>query len=133
MRIKPNTLSQDAIAPFGTLLEAERDGFQSLVKVEEKVGWQLALNKIVDTKATTLHRHPNTREGFALIEGNAVILLAPPHDRSAIQAFHLTQPVCLFPNVWHTTFSPQGNALVMICENAQVDGEMAELRESIEV
>lgn len=133
MRIAPETLTEEAIAPFGTLLLAKREGFQSLVTVADPVGWQLALNRVVGREAVSVHRHVDTRECFAPLSGDPVVLLALPETPEAVRAFWLTAPVCLYPCVWHTTISPSGDALVFICENATVSGETHALPEPVRV
>lgn len=133
MNIVPERLTPEAIAPYGTLLVAEREGFQSLVTVADPVGWQLALNRVVVREAGSVHRHVDTRECFAPLSGDPVVLLAMPDAPGEVRAFWLTAPVCLYPCVWHTTFSPSGDALVFICENATVSGETHALPEPVRV
>jgi len=133
MNLQAKPLTAEAFAPFGQVLLATRDGFQPLVVEPEAPGWQAALNKVVLRAATTIHRHFNTRECFAPLSGEPVVLVAPPDDRDAVQAFALTQPVCVNANTWHTIIAPGGDALIFICENADVQGELVELNEAIDV
>lgn len=132
VRLDPKPLTPEAVAPFGDLLQARQDGFESLLQQPDAPGWQLAINRCVDRQATTIHRHFNTRECFLPLAGPAsatppVIVLAPPEDREAVVAFRLTAPVCLHKRVWHTTFAPDGDAEVFICESAHVEGELIHL------
>lgn len=133
MILVPETPTPETIAPFGTLLLAERDGFQSLVTVAEPVGWQVALNRVVGREAVSVHRHVDTRECFARLGGDPVVLLAMPDTPEDVRAFWLTAPICLYPCVWHTTITPSGEALVLICENAAVSGETHPLWHSVQV
>lgn len=133
MILVPETPTPEAITPFGTLLLAEQDGFQSLVTIPETVGWQVALNRVVGQEAVSVHRHVDTRECFARLEGDPVVLLARPETPDDVRAFWLTAPICLYPGVWHTTISPVGVSLVLICENATVSGETHPLRECVRI
>ena len=133
MKITPQPLTPEAFAPFGEVLTPKDPGFNPLVVEADAPGWQAALNHVTATAATKIHRHFNTKECFAPLRGEAVFLVAPPDNPTDIHAFHLTGPACVHPHVWHCTIAPRGDALIFICENAEVTGEEIDLADVVGV
>ncbi len=133
MKLTVRELTVEAFAPFGQVLQAAQEGFQPLVVQEGVPGWQAALNNVAQRETNVIHRHFNTHECFAPLAGDPVVLVAQPGDPETVTAFRLTEPICVLPDVWHTTIAPSGSALVFICENTGVQGEEHQLPESITV
>ncbi|MFP4106985.1 MAG: ureidoglycolate lyase [Phycisphaerae bacterium] len=135
MKIPLLTLSAEAMTPYGTLLEWSPEGehFQSLVQVKREVGWQLAINRVIEKSVDQIARHTNTREAFCPISGRLALLLATPDTPEQIQAFILDRPICIHPNVWHASIALTDEAQVFIAENIEVQSEVKDLMEPLEV
>lgn len=120
-------LTEQAFAPYGRILSAPATGFQIVVAAPDANGWQAALNRVTADEAVNVHRHPNTDECFAPLEGDPVLLVAAPDTPDAVEIFRLDQPVCVHANVWHLIINHGRDALIFICEAADVTGEIHDL------
>ena len=125
--------TERSFAPYGRVLESHAPGFVSLFSVSEAVGWQVAINTVVDEVAASVHRHPATYECFAPLAGRVAMLVAPADDPEALRAFLLTKAVCISPGVWHCAVAPAGAGQLFICEDALVAGEAVHLAGPVRV
>jgi ureidoglycolate hydrolase len=125
-------LTTEAIEPFGYLIaHPGGERFQVICAETEPVGWQIAVNRIVNRSVDQLARHPNTMESFEPVSGVAVLVLATPDAPDRWRAFVLDRPVCIRRGVWHATLTLSGEAFVKITENVEVDAEFHSLGQSV--
>ena len=65
--------------------------FYILEKAESK-GWRMAYLEDSSRERVFLSNHPNTKETFEPLDGMAVLVVAPPKEPEAIEAFILDKP-----------------------------------------
>ena len=97
--------------------------FYILEKAESK-GWRMAYLEDSSRERVFLSNHPNTKETFEPLDGMAVLVVAPPKEPEAIEAFILDKPILLKEGVWHSeplVFSKK--VLIRINENLEVESE----------
>ncbi|MFP4355694.1 MAG: ureidoglycolate lyase [Phycisphaerae bacterium] len=109
-------LTDDAFEPFGWVLEPKHDRFQLVLERPDAAGWQIGLLQTVDSHTAMMHRHLDTDECFAPVEGNNVLLVATEADPDDIRAFALTGPACVKAGTWHTMLTRTPPGLVFIAE-----------------
>jgi len=118
---KIQNINQDTFKPYGYLIEYDpgKSGtFQVVLNETEKVGWRIAVSKVMGNKVQMLGKHPNSMESFEPISGTTIFLVAQPETPENFEAFLLERSVCLYPNIWHATLSLSEYSLIKITENA---------------
>ena len=110
-------------SPYGTVVPGDNENDNSFdVKLTEdsSTGWRIAVLTLTNRTTKQLHCHPDSMEVFELLKGCALLLVAPPDNADAFEAFFLDQPVCVNKGVWHSTIALSGKAVIKITENALV-------------
>ncbi|MCC5849513.1 MAG: hypothetical protein JJU29_15630 [Verrucomicrobia bacterium] len=120
----PRPLTPEAFAPYGEVLRRDPEGelFQPLHTEGQSRGWRVALLDCRPGPVRRVHRHPDSEECFALLQGRACIAVAAPDTPEEIQLFFLEEPICIRRNVWHEVVSRE-QARIFIAENAEISGE----------
>ena len=121
MEIK--VLENARFAPYGTVIPVDNENDNSFdVKLREdsSSGWRIAVLTLTNRTTKQLHCHPDSMEVFELLKGCALLLVAPPVNADAFEAFLLDKPVCVNKGVWHSTIALSGKAVLKITENAMV-------------
>jgi ureidoglycolate hydrolase len=116
-------LTDEAFEPFGQVLAPRQDRFQLVLTRPEAAGWQIGLLRTVDRATAMMHRHLDTDECFAPVEGDNVLLVAPAERPDEIQAFALRCPVCVRAGTWHTILTDAPGGLVFIAEGYEPTSE----------
>lgn len=130
MLIPLNHLSANGFNPYGRLIEYHAntaDNFQVSVVEAGRVGWRIAMMKVVKQPIAKIACHPNTMETFEPVEGICGILVGQYDTPSKLEAFLLDRAVCIQPSVWHAVFSLSEHAIVRVTENAAVQSETIDL------
>lgn len=123
---KIQNINHDTFKPYGYLIDydSRKPGtFQVVLNETEKVGWRIAVSKVMKNKVQMLGKHPNSMESFEPISGTTILLVAQPETPENFEAFLLECPVCLYPNIWHATLSLSEYSLIKITENVEVTTE----------
>ena len=50
----------------------------------------------------TLSNHPNTKETFEVLDGVAILVVAPHENPDLVEAFVLDKPIVLNEGIWHS-------------------------------
>ncbi|MDF2649805.1 MAG: hypothetical protein K0Q73_5610 [Paenibacillus sp.] len=130
-----HTLSKEAFAPYGELLEPDisRDHpFQIIVQEPDSMGWRIAISQLKQQPIYKLGRHSDSRESFEPLSGVSMIIVARQLS-DEIEAFLLDRPVCLFKNIWHATTALSDRAVLKITENNHVSADEYMLPEAITI
>lgn len=140
-------IEQERFRPFGRVLEplpgerpraAPAGVCEFFVLTEESgEGWRIGFLRHVARTVDRLERHPNTKEAFIPLSGQAVLILAtdPTGDDDAeggIAAFRLDKPVILDRGVWHGVVSLSPRSDILIAESGVVADEFHDLRRPID-
>jgi ureidoglycolate hydrolase len=129
-------ITAESFAKYGHVIEHDGrpgEGFQVVLSEWEGVGWRIAVNRITDTAAAKLARHPNSMESFEPVEGVTLLIVAATDAPQDIEVFLLDRPVCLFKDIWHATICLSEHSVVKITENLEVDSVERRLDRPIEV
>lgn len=134
MKIPLQSVTQEAFAPFGRVLEFPTDVKEPfhIVITEEKEPWRLAVFRYQNKKIETLERHPTSLESFEPLSGATVLLVAEYKTPETPSAFFLDKPICLYRGIWHQVLSLTSESQVKIAENLEVPGtEFFKLRHPV--
>ena len=120
------TLSQETFLKYGYIIELDytkSENFQVVLNEFDTVGWRIAVSRVTARNAEKLARHPATMESFEPVSGVTLICVAMPDSPEACEVFLLDKPICLFKNIWHSTFCLSECSIVKITENVKVSAE----------
>ncbi|MBN1811194.1 MAG: ureidoglycolate lyase [Anaerolineae bacterium] len=122
------TISKESFGQYGVVLEHvnQEEGYEPLVTVESR-GWIWAVLTFRWQSIPRIECHPTSKESFEPVFGTTVIVVAPPKDPDAIEAFLLDQAVMLHEGMWHEVMALSDVARVKITENNDVTTEYHDL------
>ncbi|MCL2499129.1 MAG: ureidoglycolate lyase [Defluviitaleaceae bacterium] len=127
------TLSRDAFAPFGVLLEHDfpiptgRDF--AVVVSAAATGWAVGILALKKGVAPYLERHLYSKETHEPLSGTSILIVAAPENPDDYQIFLLDKPVCLNEGVWHQVMALSDEAMIKVVENSEVPPETSENRD----
>jgi ureidoglycolate hydrolase len=122
------TINAENFGRYGVVLEHvdQEEGYEPLVTVQSR-GWIWAVLTFRLKSIPRIERHPTSKESFEPVFGTTIIVVAPPEDPEAIEAFLLDQAVMLHEGVWHEVMALSDVARVKITENNDVTSEYHDL------
>jgi ureidoglycolate hydrolase len=112
------TINAENFGRYGVVLEHvdQEEGYEPLVTVQSR-GWIWAVLTFRLKSIPRIERHPTSKESFEPVFGTTIIVVAPPEDPEAIEAFLLDHEVMALSDV----------ARVKITENNDVTSEYHDL------
>jgi ureidoglycolate hydrolase len=122
------TIDADSFGRYGVVLEHvdQEEGYEPLVTVQSH-GWIWAVLTFRLKSIARIECHSTSKESFEPVSGTTIIVVAPPKDPDAIEAFLLDQSVMLHEGVWHEVMALSDVARVKITENNDVTTEYHDL------
>jgi len=111
-------LTPENFARFGQLLRHQSllDGYEVVATVES-TGWLWALYTYGNKEVQVLECHPNSPMAIEPAQGLGLLLVAPPQQPQAIEAFVLDQGVWLKEGVWHNLLAITPKAAARVIQN----------------
>ena len=135
MAVKLESVSAQAFAPFGSVIEFPED-FEDIfyiVETDTENPWRVAVFRYTNKEIRTIECHPTSKETFEPLHGVTVLLVSEHDTPDDYRAFLLDKPICLKKGVWHQTLSLTDEAVVKITENLEVESVFHELKEPVTV
>lgn len=130
--IQLESVTAEAFAPYGTILEFPQDFEDSfyIVDKEERQPWRIAVFRYSSKEIRIIENHPGSKETFEPLKGITVLLVAEHETPENYRAFLLDKPVCLNKGIWHQVIALTPEAEVKITENLEVESVFYEYRDA---